>query len=95
MLGEPLPGPVDRVVAGVATPLVGLADLEMLVQKLLLSVPALAPAPPPRPVPTEIETHGETVPRRLLQSGMPTPVPRWCVLHVADRATKLVGATFG
>ena len=32
--------PVDWVVAAVTTPVVGLADLETLVQKLLLSVPA-------------------------------------------------------
>ena len=45
--------PVDRVAAAIATPSVGLADLETLVQKLLLSIPA--PAPPSLPVPVDIE----------------------------------------
>ena len=89
--------PADRVVAAVATPSVGLADLEMLLKRLLPSVPA--PALPPRPVPAEIETvlarllawtpapvpaspswsattDIETMLRRLLLPGTPTPTPR-------------------
>ena len=54
MVSEPAAMLVDRLVAAVATPLVGLADLETLLKRLLPNV--LAPAPPPRPVPTEIET---------------------------------------
>ena len=45
--------PADRVVVAVATPSVGLPDLETLLKRLLPNVPA--PAPPPQPVPTEID----------------------------------------
>ena len=48
-VSKPAVIPADRVFAAVATPSVGLADLEMLLKWLF-------PAPPPRPVPTEIET---------------------------------------
>ena len=51
----PVVMPVDLVVAAVVTPLVGLADLETLLKRLLPNM--LAPAPPPRPVHMEIETN--------------------------------------
>ena len=54
VVSEPAVMPADRVVAAVATPSVGLADLETLLKRLLPNVPTLSP--PPRPVPTEIET---------------------------------------
>ena len=61
-------GPADQVVAAVTSPVFGLADLETLVQKLLLSVPALAP--PPSQVPVELET----MLKRLLSLAL-APVP--------------------
>ena len=52
----------------VGTPAVGLADIDMLLKRLLSSVPA--PAPPPRPVPAEMETV-----LACLLSSTPAPVP--------------------
>ena len=55
------------MVAAIATPSVGLADFEMLLNRLLPSVPA--PAPPPRSVTEGIETVSE-----CLLSSTPAPV---------------------
>ena len=98
MICDPAVMPADQVVAAIATPLVGLADLEMLLKRLLPSVLA----PPILPVPSEIET----VLARLL-SSTPALVPaspsrstttdietmlHWCVFPVANRATEWAGA---
>ena len=65
--------PVDRVVTAVATPLLGLADLETLLKRLLLST--TAPAPPPGPVPGEIETMLERL-LSLLPVQVQASLPR-------------------
>ena len=67
-VSEPAVMTADQVVATVVTPVVGLADIKLLLKRLLLSVPA--PAPPPRPVPAEMEP----VLAHLL-SSTPAPVP--------------------
>ena len=52
-VSEPVLGPADQVVAAVTEPSVRLADLEVLLRRLLPTAPALAP--PPRPASTRIE----------------------------------------
>ena len=79
--------PVNRVVVAVTTPVVGLADLEKLVQKLLLSVPALAP--PPSPAPVEIETMLKCL---LLLTAAPEPAspPRSAITAMKTGSRRLV-----
>ena len=53
VVSEPVLGPADQVVAAITGPSVRLADLEVLLRRLLLTAPAAAP--PPRPASTRME----------------------------------------
>ena len=62
-------GSTEQIVAAVTGPSVGLADLEAMLKRLLLAVPAQAP--PPRSPPTNIEAM-----LKRLRPGTPTPAPQ-------------------
>ena len=94
-VSEPAVMPADRVVADVATPSLGLADLEMLLRRLLPSVPA----PLPRPVPAEIEIVWECLlsstlalvpvsPSRSATMGMETMLRRLLLPGTATPAPR-------
>ena len=70
-VSEPVVMPTDRVVVAVATPSMGLADLETLLKWLLSNAPA--PTPPPHQVPMEIESMLECL---LSTAPAPASPPR-------------------